>query len=156
MMLEFNAHDLVPNWAESPEDQVQEFFDTLEEKYIREEPRLIQDTTQAELDYIAARAAEAELAKEAGSAGGMEDEAATAAEEKELAQWAESAGEASSTGTGAPLIEDEVDESSGEQVEAVEPPATGRGRVLRWAVSREPVRPGKITQPQQPPEASMR
>ena len=29
MMPEFNAHGLVPNWAESPEDQVQEFFDTL-------------------------------------------------------------------------------------------------------------------------------
>ena len=64
---------------------MQEFFDTLEEKYVREEPRLVQDTTQAELDYIAARAAEAELAKEAGSASGMEDKASVAAEEKELA-----------------------------------------------------------------------
>ena len=32
MMPDFNAHGLVPNWAEPPEDQVQEFFDTLEEK----------------------------------------------------------------------------------------------------------------------------
>ena len=39
------------------EDRVREFFDTLVEGYVREEPRLIQDTTQAELDYIAARAA---------------------------------------------------------------------------------------------------
>ena len=55
------------------------------EGYVRDEPRLVGDTTQAELDYIAARAAKAELAKEAGSAGGVEDKAAAAAEEKELA-----------------------------------------------------------------------
>ena len=41
MMPEFNAHSLVPNWAEPPEDQVREFFDTLEEKYIFDEPRLV-------------------------------------------------------------------------------------------------------------------
>ena len=41
MMPEFNAHGLVPNWAEPPEDQVQEFFDTLEEKYVSAEPRLV-------------------------------------------------------------------------------------------------------------------
>ena len=69
MMPEFNVHGLVPNCAEPPEDQVQEFFDTLYEGYVTTEPRLAQDTTQAELDYIAGRAAEAELAKEAGSAG---------------------------------------------------------------------------------------
>ena len=57
MMPEFNAHGLVPNWDEPPEDQVQEFFDTLEEKYVSAEPRLVQDITQAELDYIAARVA---------------------------------------------------------------------------------------------------
>ena len=85
MMPEFNAHGLVATWAEPPEDQVQEFFDTLEEKYARAEPRLVQDTTRTELDYIATRAAEAELAREAGSAGGMEDKAAAEAEEKELA-----------------------------------------------------------------------
>ena len=85
MMPEFNAHGLVPNWAGPPEYQVQEFFDTLEEKYIREEPRLVQDTTQAELDYITAREGETKLAREAGSTGGVEDKAAMAAEEKELA-----------------------------------------------------------------------
>ena len=93
--------------------------------------------------------AEAELAKEAGSAGGVEDKAAAAAEEKELAQWAESAGEASSAGTGAPLVEDVVDESSSEEAEAVDPPATGRGRVLRRATSGEPFRPGRAVQPRQ-------
>ncbi|XP_073361819.1 uncharacterized protein [Aegilops tauschii subsp. strangulata] len=82
---DFNAHGLVPNWAEPSADQVQEFFDSLAERYIRNEPLLVQDTTQAELDYIAARVAEAELAKDAGSAGGMEDEAAAATEERELA-----------------------------------------------------------------------
>ena len=48
--------------------------------------------------------------------------------------------EASSTDTGAPLIEDVVDESSSEEVETVDPPVTGRGRVLRRASSGEPVR----------------
>ena len=46
---------------------------------------LIRDTTKEELDYIAARAADAALAKEAGSAGGVEDKAVAAAEEEELA-----------------------------------------------------------------------
>nr|XP_020152785.1 uncharacterized protein LOC109738102 [Aegilops tauschii subsp. strangulata] len=103
-MPEFNAHGFIPNWAELAEGQ---------------------DTTQAELDYIAARVAEAELAREAGSAGGVEDKAAAEAEEKELAQWAQSAGEASSTGTRAPLVEDVVDESSSEEAEAVHPPGRG-------------------------------
>nr|XP_040245424.1 uncharacterized protein LOC120964665 [Aegilops tauschii subsp. strangulata] len=156
MMLEFNAHGLVPNWAEPAEDQVQEFFDTLEEKYVSAEPRLVQDTTQAELDYIAARAVEAELAREAGSAGGVEDKAAAEAEEKELAQWAESAGEASSAGTGAPLVEDVVDESLEEEAEAVDPPITGRGRVLRQPISGEPVRPGRAVQLRQAQETSAR
>ena len=71
MMPEFNVHGLVPNWAEPPEDQLQEFFDNLEEKYVRAELLLVQDTTQAELDYIAARAAEVELSKEVGSADGV-------------------------------------------------------------------------------------
>ena len=85
MMPDFNAHGLVPNWAEPPADQVQEFFDTLAERYVRDEPLLIRDTTQSELDYIAARAVEAELAKEAGNTGGVENKAAAEAEEKELA-----------------------------------------------------------------------
>ena len=57
---------------------MQEFFDGLAEIYVRKEPLLIQDTTQAELDYIAARAAVAELAKEAGSANGVEDKVSAA------------------------------------------------------------------------------
>ena len=62
---------------------MQEFFDNLHEGYVTAEPRLVQDTTQAELDYITARVAEAEPAWEADSAGGMEDEADAAAEERE-------------------------------------------------------------------------
>ena len=85
MMPDFNTHGLDPNWPDPEEDRVREFFDTLVEGYLREEPRLIQDTTQAELDYIAARAAEAELAREAGSTGGMEDKAVAAEEEREIA-----------------------------------------------------------------------
>ena len=47
----------------------------------------------------------------------MEDKEATAAEEEEeLARWAEAAGEASSAGTGAPLVEDADDESSRRRV----------------------------------------
>lgn len=55
------------------------------------------------------------------------DKAAAGAEEKELAQWAESIGEASSTGTGAPLIGDDDDEPSEEEAEVVEPPTAGKG-----------------------------
>ena len=47
--------------------------------------------------------------------------------------------EAGSAGTGAPLIEDVVDEPSEEEVEAANPPTTGRGQVLRRASSGEPV-----------------
>ena len=105
---------------------MQEFFNTLSESYVRDEPLLIQDTTKAELDYITARAAEAALAREAGGAGGMEDEANTAAVERELAQWAESAGEASGANAEAPLVEDAGDESSEEEVEVNDPPVAGR------------------------------
>ena len=94
--------------------EVQAFFENLSEKYVRDEPLLIRDTTKEELDYIAARAANATLAKEVGSTGTMEDETSAAAEEKELAGWAESAGEASNVGTGAPLVEDVVEESAEE------------------------------------------
>nr|XP_020153498.2 uncharacterized protein LOC109738805 [Aegilops tauschii subsp. strangulata] len=86
----------------------------------------------------------------------MEDKAAAEAEKKELTQWAEAAGEASSTGTGAPLIEDVVGESSSEEAVVVDPPATGRGRVLRRATSGEPVRPGRAAQPRQAQEISAR
>ena len=127
---------------------MQEFFDTLEEKYITAEPRLVQDTTQAELDYIAGRAVEAELAKEAGSAGHVEDEAEVAAEEKELTGWAGPAREASSADTGAPLIEEVVDESTEEEAEADDPSALEKRCVLQRASSGEPVRPGKTAQRQ--------
>lgn len=45
MMLDCNAHGLDPNLVDTEADQVQKFFDTLSEKYVREEPLLIQDTT---------------------------------------------------------------------------------------------------------------
>lgn len=125
---------------------MQEFFDSLSERFVRDEPLLVQDTTQAELDYIAARAAEAALAREAGSAGYVEDEADAAAKEKELAQWAKSAGEASGANAEAPLVEDADDESSEEEVEVNDPPVAGRQRILRQASSGEPVRPGRIDQ----------
>nr|XP_020164814.1 uncharacterized protein LOC109750266 [Aegilops tauschii subsp. strangulata] len=125
-MPDFNAHGLDPSWAEPEAERVQEFFDSLSEKYVREEPLLIQDTTKEELDYIAARAAEAALAREAGSAGHEEDEADSATEEKELAQWAESAEEASGANAEAPLVEDVDEELTEEEAEAVDPPAVGK------------------------------
>ena len=64
---------------------MQEFFDNLSEKYVRDKPLLIQDTTKEERAYLAARAAKEELAREAGSAAHMEDEAEIAMEEEELA-----------------------------------------------------------------------
>ena len=116
------------------------------------------DTTQAELDYIATRAREAQLAMEAGSAGGVEDKAATATEEEQLTLWAAATEEASSADTGAPLVEDAADESSGveEDTAAGSTPTRGRGRVPRRAGSGEPVRPGKAGRPQLTLEGSGR
>lgn len=156
MMPDFNAHDLDPNCAEPEAEQVQEFFDNLSERYVRDEPLLIQDTTKEALDYITARAAKAALAREAGSTGHVEDEAKAAVEEKELARWVESAGEASSTGTGSPLIEDVVEESTEEEAEADDPPATGKRHVPLRASSGEPVRPGRTKQRQEVEGESVR
>ena len=73
MMPPFNAHGLDPAWVEPPAREVEDFFANLVEELDHDEPLLIQDTTQEELDYIAARVAEAELARAAGDAGGMEN-----------------------------------------------------------------------------------
>ena len=96
---------------------MQQFFDTLIEVHVNADAErwLVMDTTQAELDYIATRAREAQLAMEASRAGGVEDKAATAVEEEELTRWAAASREVSSTNTGSPLVEDAADESSGEQ-----------------------------------------
>nr|XP_020161781.1 probable E3 ubiquitin-protein ligase IRF2BPL [Aegilops tauschii subsp. strangulata] len=149
MMPDFNAHDLDPTWAEPKAERVQAFFDNLSERYIRDEPLLVRDTTREELAYIAARAEEAALAKEVGSVGTMEDEADTAAEEKEFAEWAGSAGEANGAGAGAPLVEEAVKESAKGETEADDSSAPGREHVLRRASSGEPIRPGGTTQRQQ-------
>ena len=97
------------------------------------------------MDYIATRAAEVAPAKEAGNAGAVEDEADTATEEKELAQWAKSAAESSG---GAPLTEDAGDKSPEEEAEVGDPPSMGKNRVLQRASSGEPARPGRATQRQ--------
>ena len=157
MMPLFNAHGLDPNWVEPDELKVQEFFDTLHEAYVTDEPRLVQDTSQVELDYIARRLREARLAEEsarlaveAGSAGGTVDSATAEAAEEDLSRWAAAAGEASGAGAGAPLVEDIVDEASEEddeeEIAASVPPATRRGRVLRRAASGEPVCPSRAAQ----------
>nr|XP_020172501.1 MICAL-like protein 1 [Aegilops tauschii subsp. strangulata] len=146
-MPDFNMHALDGSWAEPEVERVQEFFDNLSEMYVRDEPLLIKDTTKQELDYIAAKATEAALAQEAGSIGAMEDEADTATEEKELAQWAESAGGQRRRRRG-PLFEEVGDESSDKEAEADNPLAVGRKRVLRRASSGEPVQPDRTTQRQ--------
>ena len=71
-----------------------------------------------------------------------------AAEEMELARWAEAAGKASGANTGAPLVEDAGEEATEGEAESDEPPATGRGRVLRRARFVEPVHPRR-TEPWQ-------
>ena len=91
---------------------------------------------------------------EAGSAGGVEDKAATAAEEEELTRWAAATEEVSSADIGAPLVEDAADESSSEETGAVDPPATGTGRVLRWATSGKLVRTVKAGRRPKSPEES--
>nr|XP_020149807.1 cingulin-like [Aegilops tauschii subsp. strangulata] len=145
-MPDFNAHDLDPSWAEPEVEWVQEFFDNLSERYIRDEPLLIRDTTKAELAYITARAEEAALAQDAGSCGTMEDEADAAAEEKEFAEWAVPAREASGAGAGAPRVEDVVEESIGEELEAEDSSPPARRRILRRASSGELVRPSRTVQ----------
>ena len=61
MMLDCNAHGPYPSWKEPKDAEVQQFFDTLYEGYVNTDAErlLVQDTTQAELDYIATRAREA-------------------------------------------------------------------------------------------------
>ena len=61
MMPDCNAHGPDPSWKESEDAEVQQFFDTLHEGYVNADAErlLVQDTTQAELDYIATRAREA-------------------------------------------------------------------------------------------------
>ena len=99
----------MPSPSPPPAERVQAFFDNLSESYVCDEPLRVCDTTREELAYIAARAEEATLAKETGSVNTMEDEADTAAEEKEFSEWAGSAGEASGADAGAPLVEEAVE-----------------------------------------------
>nr|XP_040249558.1 actin cytoskeleton-regulatory complex protein pan1-like [Aegilops tauschii subsp. strangulata] len=101
-------------------------------------------------------AAEAELAREDSSAGAVEDESGTAAEDKVLDGWVESARQASSASAGAPLVEDVVEESTMGEAEADDPPAPGRRRVLCRASSGEPVRPGRAMPRKQVQEQSVR
>lgn len=142
MMPVFNAHGLDPAWVEPLACEVEEFFTNLVEELDHDEPRLIQDTTQEELDYIATRAVEAELAKLAGDIGGMENEVTVAAEEEELAEWVKSAKEAGGASTN-PATGGVGEESYNEEVEAGDPSATKKRRVPRRASSSEPVQTGR-------------
>ena len=75
MMPVFNAHGLDQTWAKLDAARVQEFFDSLSERPIHEEPHLICDTTAEEVAYIASRAEEAALVTAAGSISFLESEA---------------------------------------------------------------------------------
>nr|XP_040258258.1 translation initiation factor IF-2-like [Aegilops tauschii subsp. strangulata] len=86
----------------------------------------------------------------------MEDEAGAAEEDKEIAGWVESAGEARSAGIGAPLVEDVVEESTDGEAKADDPPAPGRRRGMCRAGSGKPVRPGRAVSRQQVQEQSVR
>jgi hypothetical protein len=65
----FNSHSLDPTWKDPEAADIQQFFDTLVEKPVREEKNLIRNTTEAEIAFIASRVEEAELAEEAGEFG---------------------------------------------------------------------------------------
>lgn len=114
MMRDFNAHGLDPLWKEPKEEDVRQFFDTLEERAVREE-NLIRDTTDQELAYIASRVEEARLAAEAGEFGFTMEEAEEAQRENlagqdELAEQGELAGEANSSAAGGPSTEEAAEE----------------------------------------------
>nr|XP_045087384.1 myristoylated alanine-rich C-kinase substrate-like [Aegilops tauschii subsp. strangulata] len=136
----FNAHGLDSTWAEPKAELVQAFFDNLSERFVRDEPQLIRDTTKEELAYITARAEEAAVAEEAGSLGTVEDEDDVAAEEREFAEWTGSAGEPSSAGAVVPLVEEAVEESAEEETDVDDSVAPGRKRFLWQAGSSEPIR----------------
>ena len=114
----------------------------MSERYVRDEPQLIRDTTEEELAYIAARAEEASLAEEAGSLGTVEDEAEGDEEEKKFLEWAGPTREISGAGARVPLREEVAEESAKEGSDTDEPSAPKKKRVLRRAGSGEPVRPG--------------
>nr|XP_020186719.1 tropomyosin-1, isoforms 33/34-like [Aegilops tauschii subsp. strangulata] len=157
MMPPFNAHGLDPAWVEHPTREVEEFFTNLAEELDHEEPWLNQDTTQEELDYIAARAMEAELARLVGEAGGMENEAAAAAEEEEeLAAWVKAVKEVAGATTGPSPATGAGEGPSEEEAEAGEPPATQKRRVLRRVGSGAPVQPGKVVTRQGAPGEAAR
>ena len=124
MMPMFDAHGLDPTRAEPDVERVQEFFDNLLERAVREETHLIPDTTDEEVAYIASRAEEAPFAEEAGRIGSMEDEANV---EEDFATWEEPAGEHSGAGAEGPLVEEVVEETAEEE----EPPAKRKKCVLR-------------------------
>ena len=143
MMPVLNAHSLGPTWAEPEAELVQEFFDILLVRYVRDEPQLIRDTTEEELAYIAARAGDAALAEGADSLGTVKDEVDVAVEERKFAEWTGAVGGSSGARAGVPLIEDVVEETAKEETKADDPPAPKRKCVLRRASSGEPVRPGR-------------
>lgn len=139
MMPACNAHGVDGTWTEPPADRVQEWFDTLVEKFVQEEPELIHATTDDEVAYIASRAEEARLATEASGSGSA---AAGIAEEGEVpeettADQDKAIGEQGDEAAGNPTDEDAPKEQLYQ-----EPPAPPRkSRVLRKAVSGDLVHP---------------
>ena len=89
--------------------RVQEFFNSLSERPVREEKKLVRDTTNEEVAYIASRAEEAALAAAAGSAGFQESEARA---EEDFPEQAESTGECRGATTGGPSTEEAADDAA--------------------------------------------
>ena len=96
---------------------MQEFFDSLSERPVREEKQLVCDTTDEEVAYITNRAEEAALAAAAGSAGFQEDEAGA---KEDFAEQVGSTGEHSGAANGGPSAE-EADEEAADDKDKEEP-----------------------------------
>nr|XP_020147570.1 nucleolar and coiled-body phosphoprotein 1-like [Aegilops tauschii subsp. strangulata] len=141
MMRVFDAHGLDQTWAKPDAAWVQEFFDSLSERPVREEKQLIRDTTDEEVAYIANRAEEAAHAEAAGSAGFRESEAGA---EEDFAEQVESTGECNGATTRGPSAEEadeEAADDTDEEEPLEEPLVKGRRkRVLRRSSSSEPGR----------------
>ena len=135
MMPSCNAHGVEGGWQEPSAKDVQAWQASLTERPTRKENDLIRDTTEDELAHIAGRVAEAGMAGAAGSSrsAAAEDEEEEAADEEEAAE--ERQEELAGERTNEPAEEQEREEPPVPQVQKK------KARVLRKAVSNEPVHP---------------
>jgi hypothetical protein len=160
MMPRCNAHSVEVTWDVPSELNVRQFFDTTVEKPIRDEKKwLVRDTTEQELEFIARRVEEDQLAREAGEYGhtlaehdevqeeGLAGEGMLAGED-ELAAPGEGVGPSGPAGESS-SSEDEGSpfEESTESLPQAEPPTpAGRKRLRKLGEMAE------RQEVQQPPE----